>query len=423
MNKKVISTARSLKIAIFHLGFFYSGGGEKLVLEEAKGLTQKGHDVTMFAPVVDKANCFPDLIKKVKVRSLFFPFSFYFPLRDFIAITGAVLLTPLTYWRYSRFDIFLGANQPGPLICYFLSKILKKPYVIYLAQPTRLLYPRKIDLQQGFGKGSFNIFYFLACIFRPLVIFLDRLSIQKANAVLVNGSYMAGIIEKVYRVKTIVCSAGCYPVKKLPDYQHRLHSNLKLKNLTLPKPFMLLTNRHYHQKRFDYAIKILSALKTNFPHLSLVITGKPTFYTQELRRLAKKLKVNNSVYFTGLVSEKSLKELYLQAIVYLYTSPEEDFGMGIIEAMASGTPVVSWNKAGPTVTIENGKTGFLCQPHDLNNFIKQTNKLIKNPKLASRLGRASWQRAKLFSYQKHLKVLNRVLLSCTKNHFLLPAFQ
>lgn len=143
-----------------------------------------------------------------------------------------------------------------------------------------------------------------------------------------------------------------------------------------------------------------------------MITGKPTFYTQDLSRLAQKLKVYDRVYFTGLVNEKNLRELYLQAIVYLYTSPEEDFGMGIIEAMATGTPVVSWNKAGPTVTVKNGETGFLCQPHDLNNFTNQTRRLLLSFKLAARLGRASWQRAKLFSYQNHLNVLNRILLSC-----------
>lgn len=96
-----------MKIAIFHLGFFFSGGGEKLVLEEAFDLTKRGHEVALFAPVVDKKACFPDLIKKAKVHSLFFPFSFNFPLRDFLAIFGAVFLTPFTFWRFAKFDVFL----------------------------------------------------------------------------------------------------------------------------------------------------------------------------------------------------------------------------------------------------------------------------------------------------------------------------
>ena len=66
---------KKLKIAIFHLGFFFSGGGEKLVLQEALGLTKRGHEVSLFAPVVSKKDCFPDLTKNVKINSLFSPFS------------------------------------------------------------------------------------------------------------------------------------------------------------------------------------------------------------------------------------------------------------------------------------------------------------------------------------------------------------
>ncbi|MFC1625958.1 hypothetical protein ACFL1Q_02875, partial [Patescibacteria group bacterium] len=63
--------AQKLKIAIFHLGFFFSGGGEKLVIEEASGLTKRGHQVDIYAPVIDKKKCFPDIIGKIKTHSLF----------------------------------------------------------------------------------------------------------------------------------------------------------------------------------------------------------------------------------------------------------------------------------------------------------------------------------------------------------------
>ncbi|MFC1790644.1 glycosyltransferase [Patescibacteria group bacterium] len=396
---------RKLKIAIFHLGFFFSGGGEKLVLEEARGLAKKGHQVTLFAPVVDKKDCFPDLIQRVKVRSLFFPWTLKFPLRDFLAIAGSVFLTPLTFWRFTKFDIFLGANQPGPLICFFLSKILKKPYVIYLAQPTRLLYPRQVDLQEGFGKRAFDIFFWLTHYFRPLVAWLDRLSIRGANTILVNGDYMAGVISQVYGVRVVVCPAGCYPQKKIKQYRHRLRGKIRFRGKTFPKPFLLLTNRHYRQKRFDYAIRALGLIKKDFPQLSLVITGAASDYTVELKRLAAKLGLKERVKFVGLVSEKQLKNLYSQAIVYLYPSPEEDFGMGIIEAMAAGTPVVAWNRAGPTVTVKDGETGYLAKLGQLEDYSKKVRKLLQEPRLAAKFGRAGWQRSALFSYQNHLRIL------------------
>ena len=62
-----------LRIAIFHLGFFYSGGGEKLVLEEIRGLRALGHDVTCYAPYVDREGCFPDIPEMAEVEPLLPP--------------------------------------------------------------------------------------------------------------------------------------------------------------------------------------------------------------------------------------------------------------------------------------------------------------------------------------------------------------
>jgi len=408
---------KKLKIAIFHLGFFFSGGGEKLVLEEAAGLTKKGHQVTLFAPVIDKQDCFPDLIKKVKVYPLFFPFSFNFPLRDFLAIAGVVFLTPFTFWRVAKFDIFFGANQPGPLICFFLSKILDKPYVIYLAQPTRLIYPRKVDQEVGFGKGSFNIFYFLARIFKPIVAFLDRISIQGANGILANGEHIAEILEKTYQKKVVICPAGCYPKKRLPSFKNRWQGEIRVGKKTIQKPFVLLTNRHYPQKKIEYAIKVLSLLKSSFPTLSLVITGAPTLHTRYLKQIVSRLGFKKKVIFTNLISEKNLDKLYSQAALYVYTSPEEDFGMGIIEAMAAGTPVVAWDYAGPKVTVVNGVTGFLAKPYRLDDYAEKAAKILASSKLAKRMGWAGNKRTKeKFSYNIHNRILEKTLYFSLKNH-------
>ena len=56
-----------VRILVFHLGFYFSGGGEKLVLEEIKGFQRAGFEVECFAPIVDKKRCFPDIIKKYPI--------------------------------------------------------------------------------------------------------------------------------------------------------------------------------------------------------------------------------------------------------------------------------------------------------------------------------------------------------------------
>lgn len=400
---------RRLNIAIFHLGFFFSGGGEKLVLEEAQGLRRRGHRVDIYAPVVDSKRCFPDLLAETEVKKLFPSFTFYYPLRDFIAITGSILLTPLLCWKFRKYDVFFGANQPGPLICWLLGRILKKPYVIYLAQPTRVLYPRKIDRELGFGKGSFDLFYLLAKFFYPVIKKLDEQSIKNANFILANGEFIAEVLEKTYGVKVICCPAGCYPARSslaVSRFRGEIVSRRRIK-----KPYILLTNRHFPQKRFDYIISALPFILKEIPEVCLVITGGQTAYTSYLKALVGQLGIAKKVFFLGIVSEEKLTELYKNAAVYVYTAPQEDFGMGVIEAMAVGLPVVAWNSGGPATTVLHGKTGFLAQPFDVTDFSSRVTQLLLDKSLNRALGRNALRRASDFSYEKHVKSLEQVLFS------------
>lgn len=405
---------KKLKIAIFHLGFFFSGGGEKLVLEEARGLKRKGHDVDIFAPVVDSRRCFPDLLKKISIKKLFLPLPFYFPLRDFIAITASIVVVPLTFWRYSKYDVFLGANQPGPLICFILSKILGKPYIIYLAQPTRIIYPRDVDREVGFGKGSFDLFYTITKIFYPIVKQIDELSIKNASKILANGDYISGILEKTYSVKVVSCPAGCYPEDKSFPQINRFRGKLVVGKRKIEKPYILLTNRHFPQKKFDYIISSLPFILKKILNVRLVITGGETFYTFYLKALAGQLGIESYVYFLGLVSEAKLAELYKNAAVYVYTAPQEDFGMGVIEAMAAGTPVVAWRSGGPSTTVVHGKIGFLAKPFDLADFTKKVIMLLKDRKLNRKFGKQAKKRSWDFSYQRHIASLEKVLLEVVR---------
>jgi len=404
-------STKKLRIAVFHLGFFFSGGGEKLVIEEAKGLKEKGHSIDIFVPVLDSKRCFPDLIRKVEVKKLFPSPSFNFPLRDFISITCSVFLTPLTFWRFRNYDIFFGANQPGPLICWFLAKILGKPYVIYLAQPTRIIYPRTIDLERGFGKGSFNLFYLFTKIFYPIIRKLDELSIREANTILANGDYMSNVLEKVYQISPSSCPAGCYPAIKLTPAVSRFGGEIKFGRKRIKKPYILLTNRHFPQKRFDYIISSLPFILKKIPEVCLVITGSKTFYTSYLKTLTTQLGIVDKVIFLGLVKESQLATLYTNAAVYVYTAPEEDFGMGIIEAMAAATPVVAWRSGGPSTTVLHGETGFLAEPFDMSDFAGRVTQLLKDRRLNRELGRKAWRRAFDFSYKIHIDKLEKALLS------------
>lgn len=383
------------KITIFHCGFIYSGGGERIVLEEALGLKKRGYKVEVFAPTLDKKMCFPDLVNRVDVKT-FLPNLFdKFPLKNATRMLSASLLAPFFAPLFTDTDVFIGANQPGAWIAFCVAKILNKPYIVYLNQPNRIVYPRPVDVEFGWTTtvSDYQFLYKLFRLIKPLFRILDGISIQKSNAILVNGKYIGQVIENIYGNWVIDNPAGSYTHPLSPRIQRA-------------SKYALITNRHDPQKRFDYVISAMEKVVKEIPNAKLLIPGPFTKHTHKLLKQVKNLKLEKNVMFLGKVTEGKLQSLYKNAWVYCYPSPEEDFGLGPIEAGGWGVPTVAWNHAGPTVTVEDGVTGFLAKPYDVNEYADKIIKLFKNKGIRNKMGKMAWKRTRdEFSWNKHIDIL------------------
>jgi glycosyltransferase involved in cell wall biosynthesis len=401
---------KKLNVAIFHLAFFYSGGGEKLVLEEITELQKRGHNVVCFTPVINSSLCYPDIIKGFPIKQIFPNLAKIFTFSETLQIIFSCIFFPFIAWQFLEYDVILGANQPGPWFAWLLKKIAKKPYVVYLAQPTRILYPRKIDNEVGVWVRKKSKFLpYIIKISRPFIHWADNISIRDADKVLVNGKYMSKILKRVYKCPNIVCPAGAHPEKS--QTANRFAGDIKVNGYTIQKPYILLTNRHFPHKKFEYALYALEKIIKKIPNARLVITGNPTAYTKALKDLAHKLKIGKKTLFTGFIKEGNLRKLYQNASVYIYTSPEEDFGMGVIEAMAVGVPVVAWDNAGPSTTLIDKKTGYLVKPFSQNLFQNAICQLLINKNSNNLMGKNGIELVRRnFSYQKHVDILENALI-------------
>ena len=400
---------KKLRIAILHLAFVYSGGGERLVLEEAKGLSDLGYEVTVFSPVVSAKDCYPTLLKKIPVRQIIPLLPRIIPERESFQIILACLLAPVVAFQFKEFDIILAANQPSPWLAFWAKKIFGIPYISYLAQPTRFIYPRKVDQENGLIFVRRRLVSWATILLKATKMVtktLDIQSIRFSDRILTNGGYIKRLIDRVYCIKSISCPGGAYPSRKIPNYKIRKVGELRIAYGVIKKPYVLLTNRHFPQKRFEYAITILPALIEACPNIKLVITGRKTFYSQDLEKLIGKLGLGEKILFVNHVDENELDRLYANALAYLYTAPEEDFGMGIVEAMAHATPVVAWNNAGPKWIIKNGVTGFLAKTDDISDYSSQVIKLLRDPVLASKIGKGGYLSVvKKYNYETHFRTI------------------
>jgi len=373
-----------------------------LVLQEAEGLSKIGHQVEIFTSVVDEDKCFPDYIKKFQIRTFLPQIRFLVENHESTLILLSCVLSPFFAFRFRKFDVILAANQPSLWISFWVKKLFRVPYISYLAQPTRILHPRNIDKKTGlkFAKKTLNsLSTRLLERFKPFIKWADQTSVHNSNQVLCNGEYVKSILEKTYKIQAVSCPAGV-------DSRFKIgYVGIKYK-----KPYLLMTNRHYGQKRFEYGIFALSYILHKHPEFELLVSGEETDYTDLLKALINQLGLMEKVKFLGYVSEKELSALYRKASIYLYTAPEEDFGMGIIEAMAAGTPVVAWNNAGPAGIIDNGRSGLLANPFDATDYSHQVERLIANKNLYRKISQNAVKEVKTrFLFKKHINFLNSEL--------------
>lgn len=401
-----------MRIAIFHLGFFYSGGGEKLVLQEVRELRARGHDVEVYAPIVDAAACFPELLAEIRPRALLRRAPNVAGVGDGITLLASALFADrLT--RHIDADVYLGANQPGSHLAHAAARAHGKRYVVYLNQPNRLLNARAVDLEAR-GLVMRKEFYLLdlaASFGRPILNVLDRRSVRDAAVRLADGDYMTGILTSHYGGGWQSCPAATTPAAREPaDQRDRMAGTVQIGRRAIARPFVLLTNRHYPQKRFEDMLPVLVRIRERHPHATLVITGSDTIYTDILRRQVDALGLQQAVRFMGLVTEAELEALYAAAAVYVYPSPEEDFGMGIVEAMGRGTPVVAWDHAGPTGILTDNVDGRRIRLGDVAAFGDAVLSLLDDDAARERIGRAAWQTAAArFSFAAHTDILEGAL--------------
>jgi glycosyltransferase involved in cell wall biosynthesis/uncharacterized membrane protein YbhN (UPF0104 family) len=406
------------RIAIFHCGFTYSGGGERIVIEEVLGLRRRGYEVECYAPTVDAARCFPDLIGEVGVKTFLPQLPRWVPFREAMQMAATSLLMPLYAWRFRGVDAIVGCNQPSAWIAWWAARLMDVPYVVYLNQPNRLVYPRNIDRQTGWvSNPDYRLLAAVVVRASRFVAWADRRSVQEASELLVNGDYIGDIIRSTYRREAIDCPAGCHVAASgFPrPLDARFSGGLTINGYPIRRPYVLLTNRHYPQKRFDLAIRAIAEVRKHHPRVQLVIPGPPTSHTDSLKALVSELHLEEAVLFLGAISEVELQGLYEGAAVYVYPAPEEDFGMGVIESMAKGVPVVAWNQAGPTVTVAPG-TGHLAEPLEVGDYAAGITRLLDVPAKNQATGDRAFEWARRFDWERHIDVLERAVLDVARAH-------
>ena len=127
--------------------------------------------------------------------------------------------------------------------------------------------------------------------------------------------------------------------------------------------------RLYARKGLFTLIESMPAVIKRFPNAKFIISGKGQ--SDEMHKLnehAERFGVKSNIAFTGYTPDKELPNLYQAADIFAFSTFYEHHPFAVLEALATGLPVVTTTVGGIPETIDNGKNGLLVPPFNSKRF-------------------------------------------------------
>ena len=141
---------------------------------------------------------------------------------------------------------------------------------------------------------------------------------------------------------------------------------------------LLYVGRLAPEKGVPILFVCLSKLKKTFPDISLTIVGDGK-YRAQLEKLSVDLQLEQQVEFVGYKSQAEVKAYLQNTDIFVLPSFAEGIPVVLMEAMASGVPVVTTQIAGVAELVDNGISGYLVPPGDVDSFCDRLESLFLNP--------------------------------------------
>lgn len=368
-----MSKTQDLKVAIAHDFLIYQGGAERVLVEIAKLFPQ--------APIftlLERKEITASFSKTQVISSFlnklphFVPHRFLLPLYP-VAVESIDL---------RKYDLVFSSTSS------FMKGVVVKPrtlHVCYCHTPTRFLW----DMNEQYLKDATgdDVFApgkrFFGRLLLNYLRMWDQVAAKRVDVFIANSRFTQKRIKKYYQKKSQVV----YPPVNVRRF----------KPGKTPGKYFLVVSRLSAYKRIDLVVEAFNRL--GWP---LIIAGTG----QEKKRLQKIAQPN--IRFAGFVNEKKLPNLYAGCRALIFPG-EDDFGITIVEAMASGKPVLAFRSGGALEIVEEGKTGEFFNASEVEILVDGLRRLVENEKKYSAdYIRQSAERFSAENFQKEfMKIINR----------------
>ena len=221
--------------------------------------------------------------------------------------------------------------------------------------------------------------------------------LERCAVVVANSRWSADLVRSVLSSLELPALAADVRVVHLGTTPSRFHPDVdpapaRLKYGLDGGPWLLTVARLDHHKGIDTVIRALPAVRAAFPTACYAVAGIGD-RREMLEQLIAELGLERAVRLLGFVPDEDLPALYNGANVFVLASRRYDllvegFGIAVVEASASGLPVIGSRSGGIPEAVREGVTGLVIEPEDPAAVAAAAIRLLGDESLRRQMGRA-----------------------------------
>lgn len=234
-------------------------------------------------------------------------------------------------------------------------------------------------------------------------VLIERLTLKKAlknssHIFVVSENTKKDLLNKFKYPENQVSITYCAPSNSFTEKISKEDLVSFKEKYKLPDNYILAVGTLEPRKNFATLIKSFVMIKKWHPEYKLVIVGKEGWKHKQVDKLIKEYKLEKDIIFPGYLKDTDLHKAYLLAKLFVFPSLYEGFGIPPLEAMATGCPVISSNRASLPEVI--GEAGLLIDPNNAYKFADAISSLIDKPEIRDMLIERGFKQAEKFSWRE-----------------------
>ncbi len=382
-------TVSNLRVAVYYPWVYLTSGAERTLLELAR---RSRHQIVIFTSRYEANATFPGL-RDVDIRVL-----------DSVSVHRSPLQVALSAVRIVGRKLDLRGFDALLVVCEGLGDlvVLRNPGIpaynlcltplrIVFDPVYRATYLAKMSAFERIlvGAGSF--------FFR----WIDRMAWRRYRAIFPISA----------EVKRRIEAGGLAPASKLRILHPGVDLDAFVPSTESDKTFFV-PGRIMWTKNLELAIEAFRRFREKAPEpgswrlrIAGIVDRKSLPYLETLRTLAG---ADPAIEFRVHPSDDEMRSFYRTCFATLFTAFNEDWGLVIIEAMASAKPCVALDRGGPREIVRHGEDGLLAEPEPAA-FAEAMLRLVREPRLREQIVARAPAAAARFGWQPFVDTLDDAL--------------